>query len=413
MSIRVDSHTLPNGLRLVHSHVPSTAMVALNVLYATGARDEDPDATGIAHLLEHMMFGGSEGVPDYDATLTEAGGTDNAWTSNDFTSFWNIAPAHNAETLFAIEAGRMRAPLFTPEATEIQKSVVIEEFKQQCTGRPYGRSGHYLRSMLYPAEHPYSRPVIGKYPEHIAQATPETLRGLFRRNYSPANAVIAVAGNISFDQARAWVDKWFADIPSRPLPRRDFPAVKPLQADRRMTVADRVPATMLTMAWLMDGYGSAQYTAADALTDILAAGKASRFYRRLVVDGPGWFSEVDASIAGSEHEGFLMIGARLAREDIDPAQAEACIMAEAERIFTCEPPSEREVRRLINRQNSLFTLGNLDYLSLAQTLALAAIHNEAPETQLERYRALTADDIAGCARQIFSAGRAVLLTRPQ
>ncbi len=409
----MNSYTLANGLRLVHSHIPSTAMVALNVLYSTGARDENPDETGIAHLLEHMMFGGSAAVPDYDVTLTEAGGTNNAWTSNDFTSFWNIAPAHNAETMFYLESDRMRAPLFTPEITEIQKSVVIEEFKQQCLNQPYGRTAHHLRSLLYPADHPYSWPVIGKTPDHIAAATPETLRRLFTRNYSTANAVLAVSGNITFEQACQWAEKWFGDIDTRPCPERDFPIIPALSEKVSIETTDRVPATMITLAWLMDSYGSEAYTAADAITDILAAGKASRFYRRLLVDGPGWFSEADASIAGSEHEGFLMINARLSSEDVDIEKAEQLLIDEARRLYGDDLPSEREVQRLIKRQNSLFILGNLDYLSQAQTIAMAAAHNEEPDSQLSRYRALTPEIIARHAKSILSAPYAKVITRPK
>ena len=393
--------------------MPDTAMVAINVLYSTGARDENPDATGIAHLLEHMMFGGSESAPDFDTMLTAAGGQNNAWTSNDFTSFWDIVPAHNAETLFFLESDRMRAPLFDPEITEIQKSVVTEEFKQQCLNRPYGRVAHHLRRLLYPAAHPYSWPVIGKEPAHIAAATSESLRGLFDRNYSPANAVVAVCGNITLGQTRRWAEKWFGDIKTRPLPRRDFPEIPELPEGLRTETTDRVPATVITLAWLMDGYGSEAYTAADAITDILAAGKASRFYRRLVVDGPGWFTEADASIAGSEHKGFLMLTARLASEDVDLRAAEELMVSEARRLCDAEPPTPREVRRLINRQNSMFTLGNLDCLSMAQTMAMAAAHNEEPDGQLRRYRALTPETISRHAREILSRNYAAVITRPE
>lgn len=405
-------HTLANGLRLVHSHVDSTAMVAMNVLYNTGARDEDPGLTGIAHLLEHMMFGGSANVPDFDKVLSAAGGIDNAWTSNDFTSFWDVAPAHNAETLFYLESDRMRAPLFPDEGTAIQKSVVIEEFKQQCINRPYGRSAHYLRQMLYDGAHPYSWPVIGKTPDHVAAATSADLHRMFRQNYAPGNAVLAVTGNIDFDLACRWAEKWFADIAPRPVPAHDFVPVAPLDAPRRFEVTDKVPATMITLAWLMDPYGTEGYTAGDALTDILAAGNASRFYRRLIVDGPGWFTDADASISGSEHEGFLMINARLADESVDIESAERLLVDEALKLCGEDIPSEHEVRRLINRQDSLFTLGNIDSLSLAQTLAMAVIHNEAPDAQLLKYRALTPEILRSHASRIFGAPHATLITRP-
>lgn len=221
-------HTLANGLRVVHSRDEATAMVCLDVLYGVGGRDEDPTQTGIAHLFEHLMFGPSAHVSDYDGTLTAAGGRSNAWTSNDFTNFYSMAPAHNAETLFYLESDRMLSPAFDSESLRVQRSVVIEEFKQQCLNRPYGITGHALSEMMYPATHTYSWPVIGKEPAHIAAITGEDTRRWFERHYTPGNAVVAVTGNIGRDEAFALADKWFGDIPRRDAvatPPMDVPAL--------------------------------------------------------------------------------------------------------------------------------------------------------------------------------------------
>lgn len=388
-------------------------MVAMNVLYATGARDETPDCTGLAHLFEHCFFGGSANVDDFDGTLTAAGGTNNAWTSNDFTAFWDVAPAHNAETLFYLESDRMRCPALGERTVDVQKSVVIEEFKQQCLNRPYGRTAHHLRRMLYPASHPYSWPVIGKEPGHVAEATADELRGIFMRNYSPANAVLAVSGAITLEQTIEWARKWFGDIPSRPRPARDFVPVTPLAENLRTEIRDNVPATVVTLAWLMDPYGTEGYAAADALTDILAAGNASRFYRRLIADGPGWLTEADASISGSEHEGFLMVNARLADESIDVDEVEHLLLDQLRLTYTTDPIGERELQRVVNKQKSLFALGNLDCLSQAQTIAMAAVHGENPDAQLRRYQGLTPVKMTACAEAIFSKPYVRLVTRPQ
>ncbi len=412
--LQVNRHTLANGLRLVHNYDPTTAMAAVNVLYLTGGRDETPELTGIAHLMEHVMFGGSQHVTDFDAVMSAAGGTNNAWTSKDFTSFWNIVPAQNIETLFYLESDRMLCPTLSQTTVDTQKSVVIEEFKQQCLNRPYGQTMPTLSAAAYPTTHPYSWQTLGKTPDHVAKATPADLRQWWQHNYAPANAVLAVGGNITFDKAVALAEKYFGDITFRTPPRHIYPAIPDLTADRQIVIEDNVPSTLITMAWLMDSYGTTAYTAADAITDILSAGNASRFYRRLIVEGDGRFADVDASIVGSELRGLLMINARLASEDIDIATTVDLLTSQARRLANIEPPTPREVERLKNRQSSLFTLGNIDYLSCTQTIAMAEAHNEDPDTQLKRYLALIADDIVDTANWIFNnSHHIVLITRPR
>ena len=203
---------LGNGLRFVHNYDGNTAMVAVNVLYNVGARDERGDLTGLAHLFEHLMFGGSVNIPDFDGAIERAGGKNNAWTSNDFTNFYDILPAQNAETAFWLESDRMLSPSFADRTLEVQRSVVTEEFKQQCLNRPYGDLSHHLRKLVYTA-HPYSWPVIGKTPEHIARVTPQDTREFFFSHYAPNNAVVAVSGNITAEETRRLAEKWFGDIP--------------------------------------------------------------------------------------------------------------------------------------------------------------------------------------------------------
>lgn len=405
--------TLPNGLRVVHNYDPTTAMAATNLMFDTGARDESRALTGIAHLFEHLMFGGSANVKDFDGILTAAGGTSNAWTSNDFTAFWNIIPAHNIETIFYLESDRMLSPSLTSEAVDIQRAVVIEEFKQQCLNRPYGLTGHRLRQMMYPPAHPYSWPVIGLTPDHVAAATAHDMSLWFERHYQPANAVLAVTGNVPRERVWELAHKWFDDIPARPVTPRTLPDIPDPATTVRQQFADDVPATVITVAWLTDPYGTMDYTAADAITDILASGKASRFYRRLIIDGPGWFADADASVTGSEHRGMLMLSARLQREDIDIERATDIIIDQARRLASDMPVTDHELGRLHNRQKSMYTLGNLDYLSRAHTIATAEMHREPPEAQLTRYLNLTRDHITNTARTIFSSPHAVLVTRPR
>lgn len=409
--IDVNRHTLANGLRVIHTQDTSTAMVALSILYNTGARDEDPTRTGLAHLFEHCFFGGSENIPDFDGELTAAGGESNAWTANDFTLYYEVAPAHNVETLFHLESDRMLAPSLSDDIVSVQRNVVIEEFKQQCLNRPYGDSSHHLRAMIY-GDHPYSWPVIGKNFEQIRNITPADLRNWFTEHYAPGNAVLSITGNISADRAFALAEKWFGPIPARPTAPRNLPEIPDLAAPIQKIVHGNVPATTVTVAFLMDEYGTKEYFAADAFTDLLAAGKASRFFRRLVVDGDGTFTEADASILGSEHRGILMLNGRLASEDTDPNKAIQLLINEARAVIE-EGISEYDLQRLKNKCRSLTIMGCMDYLGMAQRIASAEMHGEEPGESMNRYLALTADDITNTARTILDSHPAVLIYRPE
>ena len=409
--IKVNRVTLPNGLRFVHHHMPDTAMVTLNVLYDVGARWENPDMTGIAHLFEHLMFGGSENVADFDGVLTAAGGVSNAWTGNDYTNFYEIAPAHNAETLFYIESDRMLSPSISDETLEVQRSVVIEEFKQQCLNAPYGNMMHTLREMVY-GEHPYSWPVIGKDFTALERVTRQDVLDWWTHNYSPTNAVLAVAGKIDFEEAHRLALKWFGDIPARKRPPKSFIPVADLIERKTRTVKGAVPATLVTVAYLMDPYGTTDYLAADAITDVLSYGQASRFFQRITMNPESPVVEADASITGAQDRGMLMLTARLANEDIDPEEA-ANYIIEAARTIITEGVNEHELQRLKNRQYSTFVLSNMSCMTCAHTIAEAEMHNEDPGDRLAAYQRLTTADIERVAKQIFDNQHpAVLFYRP-
>lgn len=403
---------LANGLRAVHCPNTMTAMVGVNVIYNTGARDEDPQLTGLAHLFEHLMFGGSRNVADFDAVLTAAGGENNAATGNDFTTYYAAVPAHNAETLFYVESDRMLCPSLSQQTLDIQRRVVIEEFNQQCLNRPYGDTFHKLRPMLYGDSHPYSWPVIGKSTAHIEAITRQDLLDWFIGHYSPTNAVIAITGNITQDRAKALTEKWFGEIERRPVKPRLVPTISAPAVPRTVTVTGHVPATAITIAFLMDPYGTDGYLAADAITDVLSAGPASRFYQRLVVNGNDMFTDADACISGNEHQGMLLITARLANEDIDPQDAIDKLLTTARTVVT-EGVSAHDMQRLFNRQLSTDAMSRIDYLSYGQRLAMAVMHNETPNGMLERYLRLKSDNLAETADKIFNnSAPAIVIYRP-
>ncbi len=397
--MNVQRLTLPNGLRIVHHRDTTTAMVAVNVLYDVGARDEQPHQTGIAHLFEHLMFGGSVNIPDFDAAIENAGGIDNAWTSNDFTNFYDVVPAQNVETAFWLESDRMLSPAFTEKGLQVQKNVVIEEFKQTCLNRPYGDTWHHLRRLAY-TEHPYRWPVIGIEPAHIAGITLDDARQFFNTHYSPSNAILAVSGNITAEETFRLAEKWFGDIPYREIAPRKLPAEPDQRESRRLEIEGDIPATSLTIGFKMGGYGSEFYRPADILTDIMSSGRSSRFYRNLLLK-TGLFTDVDASILGSEDPGLLLVTARLTDNSTDTLRkAEKAIADELNTIVT-DGITETELQRALNRFESENRFSNVSYLSKASALAMAELHGDDINRHIENYRAITADSINAAARTIL------------
>lgn len=412
--IEYRTFTLDNGLRVAHSCDPSTAMVAINMLYDTGARDEKPGQTGIAHLFEHLMFGGSANAEDFSAYIEAAGGFDNAWTSNDFTNFYEVLPAQNAETAFWLESDRMLAPSLTEHTLEVQRSVVIEEFKQQCLNRPYGDMAHHLRRLLYGDSHPYAWPVIGKEPAHVATVSVEDAREWFYHHYGPDNAVLSVTGNISFDEVRNLAHKWFSSIPRRNIAPRQLPRPVFPTRDVVAEITSDVPQTAIVTAYPMAQYGDRRYYAADTITDLLSAGRSSRFFRRLLMDGDGLFSEADASISGSEHEGFLMVNARLTdNSDTAIARAKELMADQCRQLAVNGNVSPYELERCMNRFESNFRFSNMGYQARAASLAMAVYHNEDINETVTRQRRTTLADIADTADLIFNqTPSATLIVHP-
>lgn len=400
--------TLPNGLRVIHHHDPGTAMVAVDLLYNVGARDESPDMTGMAHLFEHLMFGGSANVPEFDAAIERAGGMNNAWTSNDFTNFFDIVPAANVETPFWLESDRMLALAFSEKSLEVQRHVVIEEFKQMCLNRPYGRLAHELRALIY-ERHPYRWPTIGLEFSHIEKVTIDDEKRFFMSHYAPNNAVLAVAGNVTADRVRELAEKWFAPIPRREIRPRTYDAEAPICQPRRKTVTGTAPQTGIYIAFPMPGYGQPGYIACDLLTDILASGRSSRFFRRLIMPGE-LFSEADASISGSEEPGYLLLSAKLLEEGSEAEKrAERLLLDQLHDVAT-NGVSANELERALNRFESNFTFNSLSFLAKAQGLAMAEMHGEDINDTITRYRAITTDDIQQAARLL--AVPVTLIYRP-
>lgn len=407
-------YTLPNGLRVIHNYDPSTVMVAVDVLYNTGARDENRSLTGIAHLFEHLMFGGSVNVPAFDVALENAGGENNAWTSNDFTNFFDVLPAQNVETAFYLESDRMLGLSFKPESLEVQRSVVIEEFKQQCLNRPYGDLMHGLRAALYSPSHPYSWPVIGLEPEHVARVTNDDIRQWFYAHYAPNNAVLAISGNLNYEDGRRLVEKWFGDIPRRDIALRQQPTPGFPTENVTREMRGAVPYPNVVIAIPMDAYGTHDYRVADCITDLLAAGRSSRLYRNLIAGGDGSIIEADASIIGSEGPGFIMLTARPAVDSPEAIESAAgALLGQLAQLAVPGEVSDYELQRTFNRFESSFALSNFDALSKAQNLAMAEMHGEDINDTVARQRTITLGDITRVAADLISRPHAIINYHPQ
>jgi zinc protease len=397
--IQVNRYTLANGLRIVHNEDDSTQMVALNLLYDVGARDEDPSHTGFAHLFEHLMFGGSLHIPDYDTPVQNAGGENNAWTNNDITNYYITLPYQNVETGFWLESDRMLSLDFSPKSLEVQRQVVIEEFKQRNLNQPYGDASHLLRELAYEA-HPYRWPTIGKEIAHIAQATLEEVKDFFFRFYAPNNAILAVTGHISFEETVRLAEKWFGPIPARNISPRQLPAEKPQTAVRRKTVERKVPVDAIYMAFHMSNRMHPDYYVYDMITDILSNGRSSRFIQSLVQEQK-LFTSIDAYISGSLDEGLLHVTGKPV-EGVSLEQAEEAIWKELEKMKTV-PVSEQELEKVKNRYESEQIFNNINYLNVATNLAFFELTGKAEDINEEvgKYRAVTAEQIQATSARCF------------
>lgn len=405
--MKINKHTLSNGLRLVHHEDTSTQMVALNIIYDVGARDEHPDHTGFAHLFEHLMFGGSVHIPDYDTPLQLAGGENNAWTNNDITNYYLTVPKPNVETAFWLESDRMLELAFSKQSLEVQRGVVMEEFKQRCLNQPYGDVGHLIRSLAYRV-HPYRWPTIGKDLSHIEQATLEEVKTFFYRHYAPNNAVLAVTGNISWDETVRLTEKWFAPIPRREVPVRQLPQEPEQTEERRLTVERNVPLDALFMAYHMCSREDADYYAFDILSDILSNGRSSRLTRRLVQEQK-IFSSIDAYISGTRDAGLLFVNGKPAA-GVSLEQAEDAVRRELEELRQSFI-GEQELEKVKNKFESTQIFGNINYLNVATNLAWYELIGQAEDIDREvgRYRSVTPGQLHTVARRAFRDENRVVL----
>ncbi len=398
--ISFEKFTLDNGLKVIVHSDKSMPIVAFNLLYNVGSKHEDPSRTGFAHLFEHLMFGGSVNVPNYDDPIEQAGGENNAFTSNDITNYYLTLPKENLETAFWIESDRMLGLAFSQKSLDVQKNVVIEEFNQSYLNQPYGDVWLLLRPLAYKV-HPYQWPTIGKTPEHIANATLSEVKEFFYGHYAPNNAILCVAGDVSADEVLQMAQKWFGPIPYRELYGKTIKK-EPLQTEKRtLEVSRRVPYNSIYKAYHMCGRTHNDYSTTDLISDILSNGKSSRLFQSLVKQ-KGIFSNIDAFITGDNDEGLFVITGRL-NDNYSFSQAEEAIDAEIEIIKT-EPISHYELNKVKNKFESNFTFGLASANEKALNLCQYELLGDANllNTVVDSYRMITNTDIQRVAKRIFT-----------
>jgi len=405
--MKINKLALDNGLRLIHYEDLSTQMVALNVAYDVGARDEHPDHTGFAHLFEHLMFGGSVNIPDYDIPLQQAGGENNAWTNNDLTNYYLTIPRSNVEVGFWLESDRMLGLAFSEHSLEVQRGVVMEEFKQRCLNMPYGDVGHLIRPLVYKV-HPYRWPTIGKELSHIEQATLDEVKAFFYRYYAPNNAVLAVTGNISWAETIHLANKWFGPIPTRNVLKRKLPLEPTQTEERRLIVERNVPLDALFMAFPMAARSDNNYYAFDILSDILSNGRSSRLNYRLVQEEK-LFPNIDAYISGSIDAGMFTITGRPS-DGISLEQAEMAVRRELE-LLKREPVQAHELEKVKNKFESTQIFSNMNYLDLATNLAWFELIGQAEniDREVDNYRAVSSNQLLQVAQSAFAEERGNIL----
>ncbi len=390
--INYSKFKLQNGLTVIHHLDESTKLCVLNVLYNVGSKHENPEKTGFAHLFEHLMFGGSANVTDFDGELQKAGGESNAFTSNDLTNYYLTLPANNIETGFWLESDRMLGLNLDQEKLDIQRSVVIEEYKERYLNQPYGDIWLKVLPLAYKV-HPYSWPTIGKELSHIEGATIEDVKEFFGRFYCPNNAILAVSGNISFDDCKRLCEKWFADIPQRQFnPVTILKEPKQL-APRQETVYADVPLDAIVKAYHIPARTDGAFYSLDFISDLLGAGKSSRFFNELVKK-QNLFSELDVYISGDVEEGLLVIEGRLTK-CVNMLDAEKSILNELER-FKLEGVSADELQKVKNKTETNIRFNNMTALSKAMKLSYCELlgNIELANTEAEDYLAVSAEDIA-------------------
>ena len=397
--INFDKFELSNGLKVIVHHDNSTPIVAMNIIYKVGARDESVRRTGFAHLFEHLMFGGSVNIPKYDTPLEKAGGENNAFTNSDFTNYYLTLPKNNLEIAFWMESDRMLNLAFSPKSLEVQRQVVIEEFKQNYLNQPYGDVYLLLKPLAY-KKHPYRWNTIGKDIKHIESATMKHVKSFYSKYYNPNNAILSIAGDVKTDEIKELAEKWFGSIPQGEEIIRKYPAEPVQTAPRKKNVQRDVSQNALYMAWHMPKRTDIGFYHCDLISDILSNGNSSRLFRKLVKEKE-MFSEINAYVSGDIDEGLFIVSAKLL-DQTKMKDAIAAVKHELNLIST-ELVDEIDFEKVKNKIEANMVFGSISALTKAMNLGYYELLGDANmwNNELEIYRNISRQDIRKTAAHIF------------
>ncbi|TCC89092.1 insulinase family protein [Pedobacter frigiditerrae] len=391
--------TLANGLKVLVHEDPTTPMAVLNILYDVGARDEEEGRTGFAHLFEHLMFGGSVNVPNYDEPLQRVGGENNAFTSNDITNYYITLPAENIETAFWLESDRMLSLAFSEKSLDTQRNVVMEEFKQRYLNQPYGDVWLKLRPLAYET-HPYRWATIGQDLAQIETAKMEDVKAFFKKHYTPQNAILVVGGNVKTEDVKALAEKWFEPIPAGDKYNRNLPKEQPQNEARTLTVNASVPLNAIYVVFKMPPRLDKTYQVYDLLSDILSQGHSSRLYNSLLKEQQ-LFSDINAYMSSSLDEGLFIVEGKLIA-GVEMEVAEKAIWAELEKIAS-HLVTDDELTKVKNKSESIMVFSEMSLLDKAMNLAYYELLGDAQllNVEIDKYLVITAEQIQEAAKTTF------------
>ena len=401
--IEYQRYVLDNGLRLIVHEDQTTPMAAISVQYDVGSRDESPERTGFAHLFEHLMFGGTPAAPNYDDPLQLAGGENNAFTNSDLTNFYVSLPAENLDTALWLEADRMANLTIDEHTLDVQRKVVVEEFKETCLNQPYGDAWHHLSDLAY-TRHPYRWPTIGLRPEHISEATVEEVKEFYERWYHAGNAIVVVAGAVQADAVYRKVSEYFGGLTSKRGAQRDLPR-EPEQASPRLkNIQADVAVEALYLTYAMPDRTHPDFFAVDLLTDLLAEGPSSRLYRRLLKERE-LATTIDAYVTGTHDDGLIVLEAK-PREEVSLEALRAAILEEVE-LLRDEPVAAIELEKVRNKLEASMLFSELSVVNKAINLAYyEGIGDlELINTETEIYSRVGVDDIQRVAKKYLAPER--------
>ena len=390
---------LDNGLRVIVHEDPSVQLAVMNILYDVGSRDERPDKTGFAHLFEHLMFGGSVHIPSYDEPLQKIGGENNAFTNTDITNYYLSVSAANIETGFWLESDRMLGLSFDPQVLEVQRKVVVEEFKQHYLNQPYGDVWLKLRPLAYRV-HPYQWATIGKEIKHIEDATPDDVKHFFHTHYQPNHAVLVVAGNVKTEKIRSLAEKWFGPIPAGNRRERKLAPEPPQHGKRTLEVHADVPVAALYKTYHMPGRFHPDFYGADLLSDILSRGDSSRLYQKLVKEKQ-LFTSLSSFTLGSIDPGLMVFSGRV-KDGVDLKEAEHFMDEEIYGLAETGP-ADFELEKVKNQALSTLAFGEIEVLNRAMNLAFSALSGDAGLVNRERdlVASVTAEDLSRIGKSLL------------